>query len=125
MQVKLNRPVVLQLGLIDDDGFTRIEGEDLDNFAAELWIDDGTGGRVLANAEDDELPAWQRIEATFAELGNGEYSATFTPIVARTHYAVVRNDTRERDWSETVQVVVSDVSDITLLLGGGVTGLPA
>lgn len=125
MQVKLSRPAILQFALIDNDGYTRIEGEDLDNFAVELWIDDGTGGRVLADPEDDGLPAWQRVEATVAELAGGEYSVTFTPLVARTHYVVVRNDTRERDWSETVQVTVSDVSDLTLLLGGGVTGLPA
>lgn len=125
MQVKLNRPAILQFALIDDDGYTRIEGEDLAHFAVELWIDDGTGGRVLADPEDDELSAWQRVEATVAELAGGEYSVTFTPLVARTHYVVVRNDTRERDWSETIQVTVSDVSDLTLLLGGGVTGLPA
>lgn len=125
MQVKLSRPAILQFALIDDDGFTRIEGEDLANFAVELWIDDGEGGRVLADPEDGGLPAWQRVEVTVAELSNGEYTATFTPLAARTHYVVVRNDTRSRDWSETVQVVVSDLTDLSLLMGGSITGLPA
>lgn len=125
MQVKLNRPAILQFALIDDDGYTRIEGADLDGFTVELWIDDGTGERVLADSADGDLPAWQRIEATVAELGNGEYSVTFTPLVARVHYVVVRHDDTSSDWSETVQVVVSDLTDLSLLMGGGVTGLPA
>lgn len=125
MQGKINKPVILQLALIDDDGYTRIEGADLDGFTVELWIDDGTGERVLADSADGDLPAWQRIEATVAELGNGEYSVTFTPLVARVHYVVVRHDDTSSDWSETVQVVVSDLTDLSLLMGGGVTGLPA
>ena len=125
MQGKINKPAILQFALIDDDGYTRIEGADLDGFTVELWIDDGTGERVLADSTDGDLPAWQRIEATVAELGNGEYSVTFTPLVARVHYVVVRHDDTSSDWSETVQVVVSDLTDLSLLMGGGVTGLPA
>lgn len=125
MQGKINKAAVLQLALIDSDGYTRIEGADLDGFAVEIWIDDGAGGRVLADPEDDDLPAWQRIEAAVAELGSGEYSVTFTPIVPRTHYVVVRHDETSSDWSETVLVTVADTTDLALLLGGGVTGLPA
>ena len=125
MQGKINKPAILQFALIDDDGYTRIDGADLDGFTVELWIDDGTGERVLADSTDGGLPAWQRIEATVAELGNGEYSVTFTPLVARVHYVVVRHDDTSSDWSETVQVVVSDLTDLSLLMGGGVTGLPA
>jgi hypothetical protein len=125
MQGKINRSVVLQFALMDSDGFTRIEGADLDGFVVEVWIDDGAGGRVLADPEDDDLPAWRRIEATVDELGNGEYSATFTPLVPRVHYVIVRHAATSRDWCETVMVAVSDLTDLALIMGAGVTGLPA
>ena len=125
MQGKINKPAVLQLALIDSDGYTRIEGADLDGFAVEIWIDDGAGGRVLADPEDGELAAWQRIAPTVAELGNGEYSVALTPLTPRAHYVVVRHDETSSDWSETVLVAISDTTDLALLLGAGVTGLPA
>lgn len=125
MQGKINRPAILQLALVDSDGYSLIEGADLDGFAVEVWIDDGSGSRVLADPEDDDLPAWQRIEATVAELGNGQYSVTVTPLVPREHYVVVKHDGTSNGWSETVSVGVSDTTDLALILGAGVTGLPA
>lgn len=127
VQGKLGRVIRLQFALIDASGYDRVTGEDPANFTVELWIDDGAGGRALADPEDGDLPAWQQVEVVIEELvpARGEYVATFTPLVPRDHYLVVRHDDTASDWCETVQVAAADATDLALLLGGGVTGLPA
>lgn len=123
---KINHRFNFQFSLLEDDDFTYVAEQANDDFDCELWVDDGDGVRVLCNPSDGNLPDWQRVAVTVAELqaNTGEYSATFTPLVPRDHRVVVRHFGSARHHALDVQVTTADTTDVSLAVGGSITGLP-
>lgn len=111
----------LQFALYEADGFTRLTGVEPEDLEVELWRDEA-GERVQV------VPSG--VVVAELTVGSGEYAAAFTPEVGGDHQVVVRHAGSSADWSASVRVgpatsADSRLTDILLLLGGGVTGLPS
>lgn len=108
-------PVGFPFPLYEADGYTLLSGEAA-NVEAYVTRSTTAGGVVLTT-----------LVVTVTEMDDkpGQYVATFTPDVNdRTYVCVVRHASSSADLEETFQTS-STLTNVLLLLGGGVTGLPA
>jgi hypothetical protein len=115
VSAKVGTPAGFVFPLYQADGFTPLTGEAA-NVEAYVTRSTTAGGAVLTALA---------VEITEMSDQPGQYVATFTPDVdGRTYVVVVRHAGSSADIEEVFQTS-SDLTNILLLLGGGVSGLPA
>lgn len=114
LSAKVGYPASFVFPLYEADGFTPLSGEAA-NVEAYVTRSTPTGGAVLT-----------ALGVTVTEMADktGQYVAAFTPDVdGRTYTCVVRHSGSSADIEEIFQTS-ADLTNMLLLLGGGVTVLP-
>ena len=130
LQAKPGETTTIPFSLYAADGYTRLE-DAAGQVTVELRSYDRAGGSVLVYRKVAAAAAEPAtLAVTVAETDEHEYEASIVwPSDANADYQiVVRHPESKADLEELIQVrpePETSLTNILLLLGGGVTGLPA